>query len=90
MISDLNKWKIINGIVDTSEGDKIIEKNLKQYKQWKKEHKNISEIKTRKKITNEERKQHIKAYQHNYYLKVTKLKRKGIYDNPELLEQGND
>lgn len=29
-----------------------------------------------------------KEYQHNYYLRVTKLKRKGLYDNPDLLEKG--
>jgi hypothetical protein len=73
MISDLSKWKIVNGIIDTSEGDKMTEKNLEQYKKWKKERKKSE---PRKKFTSEERKQHIKEYQHNYYLRVTKIKRK--------------
>lgn len=85
MMSDLSKWRIVDDILDTSEGDKTIEKILVQDKQWRKEYKHIP--KPRIKLTNEQRKQHIKEYQHNYYLKVTKLKRKGLYDNPELLEK---
>ena len=74
MVSDLSKWKIVNGCVDTSDGDKIIEKILLEDKQWRKEHKHIP--KPRVKLTDEQRKQKIKEYQHNYYLKVLKLKRK--------------
>ena len=45
----------------------------------------INKIKSRTKITktDEERKQHIKEYQHNYYMQVTKIKRKqkrGVLD----------
>ena len=84
MISDLSKWKILDGVLDTSEGDKIIEQIYKADKEYRKNRNLIP--KTRIKLTPEQRKQHIKEYQHQYYIKVTKLKRKGIYDNPELLE----
>lgn len=87
MISDISKWKIIDNKLDTSEGDRIIEQIhtvlIKEYKK----NRNLMP-KPRIKLTEKERKQHIKEYQHEYYLKVTKLKRKGIYDNPELLEKG--
>lgn len=84
MISDMNKWKIVEGVLDTSEGDKIIEQIHKEDKEYRKTRNLVP--KPRIKLTEEQRKQHIKEYQHQYYLKVTKLKRKGLYDNPELLE----
>lgn len=84
MISDLSKWKIVDNVLDTTQGDKIIELIHKEDKEYRKNRNLIPRPKI--KLTAEQRKQHIKEYQHNYYLKITKLKRKGIYDNPELLE----
>ena len=84
MVSDISKWKITDNKLDTSEGDRIIEQIHKEDKEYRKTRNLVP--KPRIKLTEEQRKQHIKEYQHQYYLKVTKLKRKRIYDNPELLE----
>ena len=85
MISDLSKWKIIEGKLDTSEGDKAMKEILKKDKEYRKNRNLIP--KPRIKLTEEQRKQYLKEYQHQYYLKVTKLKRKALYDNSELLEE---
>lgn len=88
MISDLSKWEMTENGLDASEGDRIIEQILKEDKEYRKNRNLVP--RHRIKLTEEQRKQHIKEYQHQYYLKVTKLKRKGIYDNPELLENIKD
>lgn len=84
MISDLSKWKMTENGLDTSEGDKITEQIHKENKEYRKNRNLVP--RPRIKLTEEQRKQHIKEYQHQYYLKVTKLKRKGIFDNLKLLE----
>lgn len=76
MISDLSKWKIVDGILDTSEGDKIIEEILKADKEYRKNRNLLPRPKI--KLTEEQRNQHIKEYQHKYYMEVTKIKRKGL------------
>ncbi len=79
MLSDISKWKIKDdGSIDTSEGDNILNEFYFQDKKWRKEHTLIPKI-----LTDEQRKQYIKEYQHNYYMQVTKIKRKqnrGILD----------
>lgn len=79
MLSDLSKWKIVNGKLDTSEGDKVIEDMLKEDKMYRKSRNIMSRPRIR--LTAEQRKQHIKEYQHNYYLRVTKPKRRKIRDD---------
>lgn len=82
MVSDIGKWKIeTNGIIDTSEGDNTLNLIYDQDKICRKEHRLTH--KPRKILTNEERKQHIREYQHKYYMQVTKIKRmqkKGVID----------
>lgn len=76
MISDLSKWKIVDGILDTSEGDKMLEQIYKEDKGYRKNRNLVPRPRIR--LTAEQRKQHLKEYQHNYYLRVTKQKRKGL------------
>ncbi len=85
MLSDISKWKIKDdGSIDTSEGDTILNEFYFQDKKWRKEHTLIPRPRrTRKILTDEQRKQYIKEYQHNYYMQVTKIKRKqkrGVLD----------
>ena len=75
MVTDISKWKIEDdGTIDTSEGDNVLNLIYEQDRIWRKEHKTI--INPRKILTDKEKKQHYKEYQHNYYMQVTKIKRK--------------
>ena len=75
MLSDVSQWKFKNGILDTSDGDKKMEEISLYCKKYKIQY----HLKSRIKLTEKQRKQHIKEYQHKYYLEVTKIKRKNKY-----------
>lgn len=79
MLSDISKWEIKDdGTIDTSKGDIFFDSIYKtlnlDYEKWKREHKHIP--KQRIRLTDEEKKERQKVYQHYYYLNVTKIKRK--------------